>query len=384
MVCNLFVKYMKIFMTIIQIVPRLPPAIDGVGDYALNLARQLRKNYGINTNFVVGDYNWNGGTNIDGFPVSKMTAHSASELLSLLSEDISTVLLHYVGYGYAKRGCPIWLVEGLERWKSSIANARLVTMFHEISASGSIWTSAFWLSKLQTNLAARLVQLSDRTITSKELYAKILHQLRQGKQTRIPTLAVFSNVGEPERVPLLAQRHRQLVIFGGYSNRLRVYRQSLAKLELVCHQLEIEEILDIGPSIGLSFKSVNRVPIVEMGQQPAAQISHILLNSIAGFLDYNPDFLGKSTIFSAYCAHGLLPISAQSSTLPIDGIEPGKHYLLLERIAEYKSGSELQAIADNAYIWYQTHNLSVQAQIFAESLTSTIEKASACNLEKST
>ena len=31
--------------TITAIVPRLPPAIDGVGDYTLNLARQLRKDF---------------------------------------------------------------------------------------------------------------------------------------------------------------------------------------------------------------------------------------------------------------------------------------------------------------------------------------------------
>lgn len=41
--------------TIIQIVPRLPPAIDGVGDYALNLARQLRKiiNFRAFFNFLI-------------------------------------------------------------------------------------------------------------------------------------------------------------------------------------------------------------------------------------------------------------------------------------------------------------------------------------------
>lgn len=365
---------MKRFTQIICIVPRLPPAIDGVGDYALNLARQLRKDFGIETHFLVGDPNWSGATNIESFPISKVTARSASNLLSLLSSDISTVLLHYVGYGYAKRGCPVWLVESLERWKSSIVDARLVTMFHEISASGPIWTSAFWLSSLQRNLAARLVQLSDRALTSKELYAKILYQLSQGKHNHIAALPVFSNIGEPEQVPPLAKRHRRLVIFGGRSNRLRAYQESLEKLELVCRQLEIEEILDVGPSIGLSLPSVNGVRVIEMGQQSAAQISKIMLNSIAGFLDYNPDFLAKSTIFSAYCAHGLLPVSAHRSTSPIDRIEPGKHYWLPDKqTAEYKSGTELQAIADSAYTWYQTHTLPIQTKIFATCLKQQIE-----------
>ncbi|HYX18488.1 MAG TPA: hypothetical protein VE944_29820 [Nostoc sp.] len=81
------------------------------------------------------------------------------------------ILLYYVGYGYAQRGCPVWLVDGLERWKNLFPKRSLVTMFHEISASVPPWTSAFWLSSLQRSLAARLAQMSDRCITSKQLYA---------------------------------------------------------------------------------------------------------------------------------------------------------------------------------------------------------------------
>jgi hypothetical protein len=54
-------------MNILQIVPRLPPAIDGVGDYALNLARQLRQDFSIHTHFLVCDPNWNGKTELEGF-----------------------------------------------------------------------------------------------------------------------------------------------------------------------------------------------------------------------------------------------------------------------------------------------------------------------------
>ncbi len=41
-----------------SIVPRLPPAIDDVGDYALNLARQLRKDFNVPTHFIVGNPTW--------------------------------------------------------------------------------------------------------------------------------------------------------------------------------------------------------------------------------------------------------------------------------------------------------------------------------------
>lgn len=355
---------------ITQIVPRLPPAIDGVGDYALNLACQLHQDFGIETHFIVGNQTWTGATHIEGFPVSQVTVHSADILSSLLPSDLAaTVLLHYVGYGYAKRGCPVWLVNGLQRWRTASTDRRLVTMFHEVYASGSPWTSAFWLSPLQRNLAARLVQLSDRAFTSKQLYAKILYELSQDKHTHIPILPVFSNIGEPEQVLTLAKRERRLVVFGGRSNRLRVYQESLAELSRACQLLGIEEIWDIGLSTGLTLSTVSGVPVVAIGQRSATEISGILSKSLAGFFDYPTDFLAKSTIFAAYCAHGLLAVSARCIALPVDGIEPGKHYWFPD-IPEtsLKNWGEIQAIADNAYTWYQTHNLSVQAKTFAENL----------------
>jgi hypothetical protein len=359
-------------MNIIQFVPRLPPAIDGVGDYALNLACRLRQDFGIETHFIVSDPTWTGATHIEGFPVSQVTVHSADTLLSLLPSDrAATVLLHYVGYGYAKRGCPVWLVNGLQRWRTVSTHRTIVTMFHEVYASGRPpWTSAFWLFPLQRNLASQLVQLSDRCLTSKQGYGDILTYLSQGKHTSIPCLPVFSNIGEPEQVLPLTERQRRLVVFGGRDKRLRVYQNSWSVLSHTCQYLEIEEILDIGTPTKLALSTIDSVPIIEMGQQSATEICSILSNSLVGFFDYPTDFLAKSTIFAAYCAHGVLPVSAQCTALPVDEIEQGQHYWFPDKQAnDLKSVTQMQAIANNAYNWYQTHNLSVQAKTFAAHLT---------------
>jgi hypothetical protein len=74
---------------IIQIVPQLPPSINGLEDYALNLARQLRKDYEIETHFVIGDRTWTGAVEIEGFPVSQISDRSFDALLTLLSGDRS-------------------------------------------------------------------------------------------------------------------------------------------------------------------------------------------------------------------------------------------------------------------------------------------------------
>ena len=361
---------MKALLPVICLLPRLPPVIDGVGDYALNLARQLREDFNIETRFVVGDPDWVGKTDIEGFTISQVVDHSAKALLSLLPsgyQSSTPVLLHYVGYGYAKRGCPVWLVKGLEHWKSRTIDARLVTMFHEVYASGPPWTSSFWLSPLQRDLAAHLARLSDRCLTSKQLYAELLYKLNPKNCSQIPVLPVFSTVGEPTQVLSLAERSPQLVVFGGRASRIRVYQDSATTLVKVCQSLGIKKILDIGPPTGLNLSLMKEVTILEKGALPVSEISHILSHSLVGFLAYAPDFLAKSTIFAAYCAHGVLPINSDESGRSADGIEAGKYYWTPDTTnIPLRDLTAMQAIADNAYSWYQTHTLKAQAKVFAE------------------
>lgn len=359
-----------------SIVPRLPPVIDGVGDYALKLALQLRKDFNIQTHFIVGDPTWNGAAEIEGFPVIQISDRTPDILLSLLSGDhSSSVLLHYVGYGYAKRGCPSWLIDGLQRWKNLFPERSLVTMFHEVSASGLPWTSAFWLSSLQKNLAARLARLSDRCLTSKQRYAEIIANISGGKHHQVPAIPVFSNIGEPEKLLPLSKRQQRLVVFGSVANRAIVYRQSPAVINYVCQRLNIQEIWDVGNPTGADLSSITKVPILEIGQQPAEKVSAILADSIAAFSDYNPDFLAKSTIFASYCAHRLLPINAKSSTSVVDDIQPNQHYWVPNpQKNDELTEVNMQAIADNAYSWYQNHNLSIHAKTFAKYLITNSDK----------
>ncbi|MBD2691506.1 glycosyltransferase family 1 protein [Anabaena catenula] len=358
-------------MVITVIVPRLPPAVDGVGDYGLNLAKQMRQDFGVVTKFIIGDANWSGEAVVEGFAVKQVADCSYPALLELLphqQNSAQTVLLHYVGYGYARRGCPVWLVEGLEKWRKQGNNRRLVTMFHELYAFGAIWTSQFWTSPLQRNLAARLVCLSDRTLTSKQGYADIISKFSQGKHFDIPTLPVFSNVGEPEYLTSLSSRSRRLVVFGGMGQRSRVYQQSLLALQRTCQELEIEEILDIGPALKFEIEPVNNIPVTCLGVKSAQEISSLLSTSLVGFFNYSIEYLTKSGIFAAYCAHKLLPIGIWYEGKDVDGLEAGKHYWLADKYQNSMNLSVGQIVADNAYAWYQNHRLSAQAQTFVKYL----------------
>jgi hypothetical protein len=363
---------MNYLANVYSIVPRLPPAIDGVGDYALNLARQLRKDFNIQTHFIVGNPTWSGVAEIEGFPISHICDRNPNMLIELLNCDRSCpILLHYVGYGYDQRGCPVWLVDGLQRWKSLFPNCKLVTMFHELYASGSPpWTSSFWLSPLQKNLAAKLANLSDRRVTSRQSYAEELYRLAPKENAEIVSLPVFSTIGEPKYLSSLSDRVPQLVVFGSRNARLQVYNQCLSSLERICQLLDIKKILDIGVPTGLELARLIDIPVIEKGVLEVKEISQIMQDSIAGFLNFpHPTFLAKSTVFAAYCAHGIIPCMTQYTQKSMDGLQHGKHYWTdnIDKQLCLKHGQE---IANNAYNWYHSHNLSRQVINFADNLIS--------------
>lgn len=355
-------------MLIYAIVPRLPPNVDGVGDYALQLALQLQQDFGIETRFITGERGMAPDSEVAGFRVDRVTGSTAQDLLDLLpKQQPALVLLHYVGYGYAQRGCPLWLVNGLEQWRSTVPHAHLITMFHEIYATGAIWTSAFWLSKLQQQLAARLAQCSDRVLTNKQLYADRLYRLSRKQHTQIPVLPVFSNVGEPGQTPPLSERERRLVVFGSGNSRKRVYEQAIDALSQACQQLDIPTVLDIGPAMGIELPRIEGITLQSVGQQPAAVVSQLLSHSFAGFFYYATHFLAKSGIYAAYCAHGMLPVSAQLDAESADGIEAMQHFWVPDQeFIELNKLCKVQQIAQTAHQWYQAHNLSAQAQVFAD------------------
>jgi hypothetical protein len=358
--------------SMLSVVTGLPPRIDGIGDYALSLARRIRGDVGIETRFIVGDPDWNGPARVEGFEVDRLAERSRAGLLRLLragAEGARTVFLHYGGYGYATRGCPSWLIEGLEQWRDGSKDRFLITMFHELYASGPPWTSAFWLSPLQRNLAARLARLSDQYLTSRRRYAEAVSRWSLGKHESIRSLPVFSSIGEPDSVRPLADRSRRLVIFGTPGRRIQVYKRSAEALDRICNYLGIEEVLDIGRPINLDMSRTLRTRVVVRGELSGGEVSGLLSDAVAGMLDYPAEILGKSTIFAAYCAHGTVPVvAAYGKAGRADGLEPGTHYWLSDVEPGKLSLAAGQATAANAYDWYQGHSLSVHANTLAACL----------------
>jgi hypothetical protein len=343
---------------LLQIVPHLPPPNEGVGDYALALARALA-GMGIATTFLVpGPERPESGR----IPVRALPVPSSEALAAALAawsnerpED-AAVLVHYANYAYERRGCPEWLVGGLLRWRSRAGRTRLLSFFHEVYASGPPWRRSFWLSPTQRRLAAALARASDRVATSLELYRDLL--ARWVPAEAIAILPVLSNVGELAAPVPLAARRRRLVVFGGHGTRARAYGKGGGALAAACAALGIEEIADIGPESGVQAAPgrVAGIAVARLGELPAAAVSARLAESLAGFVVHREEFLGKSGVFAAYCAHGMLPVAGCGGSAGLAWAPSAE--------ASDTCDSALQTRADAAFSWYAGHSLARQAEAF--------------------
>ncbi|MFB2921069.1 hypothetical protein [Aerosakkonema funiforme] len=355
-------------MNIIQIVPRLPPHTDGVGDYSIQLASQLLKGHGIATQFFVFQQGIKIEPIVAGFPATGIPAHTVEAFLSVLPKDITGIILHYSNYPYLRNkwDAPFWLVSALGKTVKQ-RNIKLIVMFHELPFLK--FKKFNFLHPIQTLVSRRLAKSATTVITDSARFQAILERWLQHPVTCIPD---FSTIGEPDDgVPPLSDRAPRIIVFGG-SDRVRVYQNHLKGLLYSCQALGIEEICDIGKSLNLQPSDFPGVRLVQMGFQPAEAIRELMLNSLAGFIDYSrfPGDLGKSSVFAAFCAHGLVPICSCYNPSEADGLEMGKHYLVPDRSLQNLSSIQLQTLANNSNMWYLNHNIKQNTKIFASYLKS--------------
>jgi hypothetical protein len=241
----------------------------------------------------------------------------------------------------------MWLVGGLRKWKRT-TDQRLVTVFHEVRASGMPWQSSYWLSGLQLRLARQLSRWSDHSVTSLSQYSDLLST---GSRCRRPEiLPVYSTIGEPRILRPLEARAPRIVVFGGLGARSRVYRESLPELESACRIADVEEIVDVGAGRSSPPSLVAQRPVRILGEASERCVSDLLADSYAGFLSYWPEFLPKSTIFAAYCAHGVVPICASLGSPPSREVPPfARPETPASRHHELREASRQ---------WYSAHSLS--------------------------
>jgi hypothetical protein len=318
---------------VLQIVPKIPGDRDGVGDYARTLAKRFESDHGIKTMFAAGNE----------MPVSKS----------------ERVILHYVNYGYQRRGVPFRLLSILRKLRHD-TRGRLVTIFHELYASGPPWRSAFWLRPLQIHVAREIARLSDAGIVSDESSLQELHRLCSNLS--VFAQPIFSAFGEPDLSPaqITERDPHRWVICGGTGLVERSLRSFHRAAQALPAEFSPRELFVLGGK----DNPVARELIVDLApmrveyrpQIGADEASQILSTCAFAWLDYfhrsdvRSDAILKSSSFAALCAHGvvaLFPHPGTTISLEADPL-PGPF-----------SVSELPAdpasTRSTIYSWYRRH-----------------------------
>jgi hypothetical protein len=218
----------------------------------------------------------------------------------------STLVIHVSLYGYAKRGNATWLPVRIARWRRDRADARVLTMFHELYAFGPPWRSSFWLSPVQRRIVRQLLALSDHALTNTARYEAILR--RWSPDRPVTVLPVFSNVGESDAPTPWCERQNTAVVFGLAGVERFLYRRYLRQLADAAARLYIDRIIDIGPRRSAPPRRIGTAVTESRGVLAAAEIAQILGQARYGFIACPPDLVGKSSTFAAYAAHGVTPV----------------------------------------------------------------------------
>jgi hypothetical protein len=338
---------------VLQIVPRLPPVVDGLGDYAVLLAESLA-GCGITSRFLVTDRNRAASEGAP--PAEVLTDHSAAGLDHALA-DHHQVLLHFVNYAYEPtRGCPWWLLDGLARWRRANPERRLVVMFHELYAMAWPWRKAFWYSAPQRAISAELAHLADACWTSNQRYANWLERVLN---RTVPVTPVLSNMGEPTTLTPWAEREPALVVFGRAVNRQRAYlglRQELVALGRI-HGLT--HIHDVGAPIAHPVH-LPGFTITYHGLLSTAALSPLLQRCRVGVIHNDGSPLAKSGVAAAYAAHGVA-VACEAGQGGEDGLVPGHNLLVLDG----DLSTPLKCLAAQGQGWYQQHDRPHLAALIA-------------------
>ena len=346
-----------------QVTPRYPPDISGVGDYSALLSACFREKgapFATLVTSVAGDHTAQ-------FEGVHYLAPQDAEALANGLDQYDRVLLHFSGYGYARRGLCHWLVDGLAQWKAGAPERRLVTVFHEVYATGPIWRSSFWTAGPQKRIAKDLARLSDAGFMTSEGGRDQLARLVPDLQAEL--LPVFSNMGEPDAPPPLSDRSSRAIVFGGRGRREKVYAELAQTGDAVARSLRqagVTEIIDIGPKVKLP-EQIAGCPVRVLGPLSADEVSTALSDARIGLIDYPGHVFTKSGIAAAYFAHRLAVVNTSHvGGFPTD-LKDGEQVLRLETFA--RSACALQEIADAGHTWYRPHSLDVTVDRFLTCLT---------------
>ena len=174
---------------ILQIVPRLFPDVDGVGDYALQLAHQLHDHSQILSDCLVFRPNPRLQPMLDQFAVHRLNHQTAQGLVDQVPENISTIFLQYSNYPYlqGKLDAPMWLVDALTVLKRR--GIRIIVMFHELPTLR--YRQIRCPNFVQRRVSRGLAQVADVVVTNNTAFQQTLTRWTNAPVSCVPNFSTM-------------------------------------------------------------------------------------------------------------------------------------------------------------------------------------------------
>jgi hypothetical protein len=332
---------------ILQIVPGLPPDPNGIGDYAFTLATTLQERHSIDTEFLVTNSGIRHSTTEEagGFLANRVPLKMISDTRRD-GTDHRCVILHYVGYGFQKRGLPFELWKFIKRLKTQRPRPKIIVFFHELWASGPPWSSVFYLSWLQRWIDLEIAQAADVVMTSTSVMQDMLRAVLKEEVIRQPISGVFKDIA-PVPSP---KASRSLIIFGLEHTRTRSFDVHKDLIRDLWESGRVAKLVVAGIDAGTSdterasFESASGGLPIQWLPSPSLNVLRASLAEASMLLSYYPaDFLTKSasamTAFSCGCP---VVVAKRGASPPL---REGVHYLAREQ-SEGSTGCFLRSNSD--------------------------------------
>lgn len=354
---------------LVHIVPNLPPAICGVGDYALAVSKAMNiREPGINSSCIAAGIETFGKQ-------TPGTSRFWNKVEDALGDDtLLAAVIHYSGYGYASNGAPGWLPIALLDRPEKFRNTKILAFFHELYAPLWPLRKSFYTTGIQKRVARRVLHACDFAFTNRKASATWLEQQAKGSQGKIPFLPVPSNVGQLASPISYESRAPHAIIFGNQkAKRPFLAGRGAQQVATVCQRLAIKTIFEIGrPCPNATLKAhLKGIDFQQTGFLPDAEVSSLLRNARIGFFDYFPGYLSKSGVLAALASHGVVPIGfprIQQELHTMLGLndEPITDLKTLGKI-DCEVGHQLLSRCSSAiWKWSQGHDVDSHAKLLLE------------------
>lgn len=344
---------------ILMILPQLPPAVCGVGDYTTRLLNEWGEPDRFRFVLLRGLQET---LQLQPKLRAVTVTPSSGELLKVLrSNQDCDVWVQYIPFGLQRKGCPLWVIDALCKWRSEVGEAsKLVVMFHELWSIQPWWKPQGLIQWLHKQGVSKLLKITDGVFTNTEGYAEWIKKLDADKEvTVVPVGSNFEPVADRQ-----IEREKGLyVLFGRQGTRIHALREFGAELKKLHDLGRLKKLVMLGGGGGSEMLRTEEQILNGLlpsdafeisGFKKAATLSDYLSRAEFAVSCQTWSSVTKSTTFMAYAAYGtniVSPFAGKDSRVPFNWLTS------VDEIADGGEEIEKAALQRSARLkaWYEAN-----------------------------